>query len=76
MCLFRYISDRLTPLTNIKRALAWLFFFYEDRFHCASKIYAATRYAEALSEICSLIARRDDGRRGKRSNASGSRRQG
>src|SRR5258708_33017163 len=41
-----------------------LFFFYEYRRNCLSKIYVATRYASVLSEICSLIARRDDESRG------------
>jgi hypothetical protein len=36
----------------------WLFFIYENGHVYASKRYAATRYADALSEICSLFARR------------------
>src|SRR5258708_8775569 len=37
-----------------------LFFFYANRRAPPSKIYAATRKAGALSEICSLIATPND----------------
>jgi hypothetical protein len=85
MCLFRYNFEtkskgrRSSSRGERHIASISLFFFYENTLDSPSKIYVATRYADALSKPV-RSARREtmevlaDGRPGKRHESHGSRR--
>jgi hypothetical protein len=66
-CVFRATFPALIAINfyDLKTTAArQLLFFYVNSRNCRSKKYVARRYAASLSEICSLIARQNDGRRG------------
>jgi hypothetical protein len=60
VCLFRHIcaSQRKSVAAENDKWGRLIFFFYENGRNCSSKKYIANRYADAVSETCSLLAGR------------------